>query len=72
MVQKLHPRVVIVVPNSDPYVKRFQIRVLLSEGSILEPSLNSIIDMKTMELKAKKTLTAKLNSLVTQPSYVNL
>ena len=40
MVQKIHPRGVIGVPNSGPYVKRFQIRVLLSEGSILEPSLN--------------------------------
>ena len=39
MVQKIHPRGVNGVPNSGPYVKRFQIRVLLSEGSILEPSL---------------------------------
>ena len=41
MVQKIHPRGVIGVPNSGPYVKRFQIRVLLSEGSILEPSLSN-------------------------------
>ena len=39
MVQKIHPRGVFGVPNSGPYVKRFQIQVLLSEGSILQPSL---------------------------------
>ena len=40
MVQKIHPRGVIGVPNSGPYVKRFQIRELLSKCSILEPSLD--------------------------------
>ena len=39
MVQKIHPWGVIGVPNSGPYVKRFQIRELLSKCSILEPSL---------------------------------
>ena len=39
MVQKIHPRAVVGAPNSGPYVKRFQIRVLLCEGFILEPSL---------------------------------
>ena len=39
MVQKIHPWGVIWVPNSGPYVKRFQIRELLSKCSILEPSL---------------------------------
>ena len=39
MVQKIHPRGVIGVPNSGPYVKRFQIREFLSKCSILEPFL---------------------------------
>ena len=44
MVQKIHPWGVIGVPNSGPYVKRFQIRELLSKCSILEPSLVYVID----------------------------
>ena len=39
MVQKIQPRRVIGVPNSGPYVKRFQILELLNKCSILEPSL---------------------------------
>jgi hypothetical protein len=42
MVQKIHPWGVIGVPNSGPYVKRFQIRELLSKCSILEPSLQYV------------------------------
>ena len=42
MVQKIHPRGVIGVLILAPtYVKRFQIRELLSECSILEPSLDN-------------------------------
>ena len=59
MVQKIHPRGVIGVPNSGPYVKRFQIRVLLSEGSILEPSL--VKDTKKEKLDLKN-LCIKKNS----------
>ena len=39
MVQKIHPRGVILDPNFAPYVERFQILELLSKCSILEPSL---------------------------------
>ena len=39
MVQKIHPRAVIWDPNSAPYLERFQFLKLLSECSILEPSL---------------------------------
>ena len=42
MVQKIHPRGVIWDPNSAPYVARFQILKLLSECSILEPSLGYV------------------------------
>ena len=41
MVQKIHPRGVILDPNFAPYVERFQILELLSKCSILEPSLDS-------------------------------
>ena len=43
MVQKIRPWGVIWVPDFSPYVERFQIRELLSKGSILEPSLLSPI-----------------------------
>ena len=39
MVQRIQPRRVIGVPNSGPYVKRYQILELLNKCSILEPSL---------------------------------
>ena len=42
MVQKIHPLGVIWDPNSAPYVARFQILKLLSECSILEPSLGYV------------------------------
>ena len=39
MVQKIHPWAVIWDPNSAPYLEKFQFLKLLSECSILEPSL---------------------------------
>ena len=44
MVQKVHPRGVTRDPNFAPYVERFQILKLLSECSILEPSLCKLTD----------------------------
>ena len=40
MGQKINPQGVIWDPNSAPYLERFQFLKLLSEGSILEPSLD--------------------------------
>ena len=66
MVQKIHPRAVIWDPNSAPYLERFQFLKLLSECSILEPSLDyAVLDFIhdcITTLQGKKNHTTAINN----------
>ena len=75
MVQKIHPWGVIGVPNSGPYVKKFQIQELLSKCSILEPSLTQVTylrQQRNLKLHKQNDLsTFMAQQLLTTPEKLS-